>query len=62
GLELADPGHAGRAARRAFELGLLVETAGARDEVVKLLPPLTVTADDLDEGLRTVQRAVHETA
>ncbi|MEV7670861.1 diaminobutyrate--2-oxoglutarate transaminase [Streptomyces sp. NPDC088752] len=62
GLELADPGHAGRAARRAFELGLLVETAGARDEVVKLLPPLTVTPDDLDEGLRTVQRAVHETA
>ncbi|MET8816642.1 diaminobutyrate--2-oxoglutarate transaminase [Streptomyces sp. NPDC004549] len=62
GLELADPRHAGRAARRAFELGLLVETAGTHDEVVKLLPPLTVTTDDLDEGLRTVQRAVYETA
>ncbi|WP_327398735.1 diaminobutyrate--2-oxoglutarate transaminase [Streptomyces sp. NBC_01288] len=62
GLELADPRHAGRAARRAFELGLLVETSGAHDEVLKLLPPLTITTDDLDEGLRTVQRAVYETA
>ncbi|KIF72783.1 diaminobutyrate--2-oxoglutarate aminotransferase [Streptomyces sp. 150FB] len=62
GLELADPWHAGRAARRAFELGLLVETSGAHDEVLKLLPPLTITTDDLDEGLRTVQRAVYETA
>ncbi|MEW2531004.1 diaminobutyrate--2-oxoglutarate transaminase [Streptomyces sp. NPDC047071] len=62
GLELADPRHAGRAARRAFELGLLVETSGAHDEVLKLLPPLTITTDDLDEGLRTVERAVYETA
>ncbi|MCQ4079668.1 diaminobutyrate--2-oxoglutarate transaminase [Streptomyces sp. RB6PN25] len=62
GLELADPRHAGRASRRAFELGLLVETSGAHDEVLKLLPPLTITTDDLDEGLRTVQRAVYETA
>ncbi|MFD7923970.1 diaminobutyrate--2-oxoglutarate transaminase [Streptomyces sp. NPDC059740] len=62
GLELADPRHAGRAVRRAFELGLLVETSGAHDEVLKLLPPLTITTDDLDEGLRTVQRAVYETA
>ncbi|MFD5752241.1 diaminobutyrate--2-oxoglutarate transaminase [Streptomyces sp. NPDC127033] len=62
GLELADPRHAGRAARRAFELGLLVETSGAHDEVLKLLPPLIITTDDLDEGLRTVQRAVYETA
>ncbi|MFE3830107.1 diaminobutyrate--2-oxoglutarate transaminase [Streptomyces sp. NPDC059092] len=61
GLELADPRHAGRAARRAFELGLLVETSGAHDEVLKLLPPLIITTDDLDEGLRTVQRAVYET-
>ncbi|MFC8361644.1 diaminobutyrate--2-oxoglutarate transaminase [Streptomyces griseorubiginosus] len=62
GLELADPGHAARAARRAFELGLLMETSGAHGQVVKLLPPLTITGDELDQGLRVVQRAVHETA
>ncbi|MFJ4521034.1 diaminobutyrate--2-oxoglutarate transaminase [Streptomyces sp. NPDC088810] len=62
GLELSDPGHAGRAARRAFELGLLMETSGAHGQVVKLLPPLTITSDELDQGLRIVQRAVYETA
>ncbi|QTA36814.1 diaminobutyrate--2-oxoglutarate transaminase [Streptomyces sp. CA-256286] len=61
GLELSDPRHAGRAARRAFEFGLLVETSGAQGEVLKLLPPLTITADELDHGLRIMQRAVHET-
>ncbi|WP_217246037.1 diaminobutyrate--2-oxoglutarate transaminase [Streptomyces sp. AC602_WCS936] len=62
GLELADPHHAGRVARRAFELGLLIETSGAYGQVVKLLPPLTVTTDELDQGLRITQRAVYETA
>ncbi|MEG3628673.1 diaminobutyrate--2-oxoglutarate transaminase [Streptomyces poriticola] len=62
GLELSDPQHAVRAARRAFELGLLVETSGVHGQVVKLLPPLTITAAELDQGLRIVQRAVHEAA
>ncbi|WP_331724867.1 diaminobutyrate--2-oxoglutarate transaminase (plasmid) [Streptomyces sp. NBC_00111] len=62
GLELLDPLHAARASRRAFELGLLVETSGAHGEVLKLLPPLTITTDELDHGLRIAQRAVHETA
>ena len=62
GLELSDPLHAGRAARRAFDLGLLVETSGVHDQVLKLLPPLIITTDELDEGLRTAQRAVYETA
>ncbi|MEU3859262.1 diaminobutyrate--2-oxoglutarate transaminase [Streptomyces sp. NPDC028722] len=62
GLELSDPQHAGRAARRAFELGLLIETSGVHDQVVKLLPALTITTDELDRGLRIAQRAVYETA
>jgi diaminobutyrate-2-oxoglutarate transaminase len=49
-------------ARRAFELGLLIETSGPESEVVKLLPALTVTADELDEGLSVLARAVRETA
>ncbi|MGW5094634.1 diaminobutyrate--2-oxoglutarate transaminase [Streptomyces nodosus] len=62
GLEFHDKGRAERIARRAFDLGLLVETSGPEGEVVKLLPALTVTADELDEGLRTLARAVRETA
>ncbi|WP_406859373.1 diaminobutyrate--2-oxoglutarate transaminase [Streptomyces sp. HUAS MG47] len=62
GLEFAQEGRAEAVCRRAFELGLLVETSGPRSEVVKLLPPLTVTDDELDEGLGILARAVRHTA
>ncbi|WP_432093841.1 diaminobutyrate--2-oxoglutarate transaminase [Streptomyces sp. bgisy100] len=62
GLEFADKDRANKVAARAFELGLLIETSGPQSEVVKLLPPLTVTPEELDEGLRILARAVRETA
>jgi diaminobutyrate-2-oxoglutarate transaminase len=43
----------------AFERGLLVETAGPKDEVVKLLPPLTATDTEIDQGLAILADAVH---
>ena len=61
GLEFADKPRAAKVAYRAFELGLLVETSGPESEVVKLLPALTITPDELDEGLRILARAVRET-
>lgn len=42
----------------AFERGLLVETAGPSDEVVKLLPPLTATDTEIDQGLALLADAV----
>ncbi|MFF8032110.1 diaminobutyrate--2-oxoglutarate transaminase [Streptomyces sp. NPDC016626] len=62
GLEFHDTSRAERVTGRAFELGLLVETSGPDSEVVKLLPPLTAAPDELDEGLRTLARAVRDTA
>nr|WP_308435972.1 diaminobutyrate--2-oxoglutarate transaminase [Streptomyces diastaticus] len=35
----------------AFARGLLVETAGERGQVVKLMPPLTTTSAELEQGL-----------
>jgi diaminobutyrate-2-oxoglutarate transaminase len=61
GIEFKEKERAGRIAQRAFELGLLIETSGPESEVVKLLPALTITPDELDEGLRTLARAVRET-
>lgn len=42
----------------AFERGLLIETSGADDEVVKLLPPLVIEPDDLDAGLEILVESV----
>ncbi|GAA2408864.1 diaminobutyrate--2-oxoglutarate transaminase [Streptomyces glaucosporus] len=62
GLEFHDRSRAGAVASRAFELGLLIETSGPQSEVVKLLPALTISPEELDEGLRILARAVRETA
>lgn len=58
GLVFEDPSQAGKVSSIAFEEGLLVETSGAEDQVVKLLPPLTITDDELDHGLGILDRAV----
>ena len=62
GLEFTDGERAEAVCRRAFELGLLLETSGPRGEVVKLLPPLTATDDELDEGLGILARSVRHAA
>ncbi|MFE0644528.1 diaminobutyrate--2-oxoglutarate transaminase [Streptomyces sp. NPDC058877] len=62
GLEFADGERAEAVCRRAFETGLLLETSGPHGEVVKLLPPLTATDDELDEGLGILARSVRHAA
>jgi diaminobutyrate-2-oxoglutarate transaminase len=44
--------------RAAFGRGLIIETCGNRDQVVKLLPPLTINDDELKEGIDILERAV----
>ena len=58
GLVFQQPQLARRVADEAFARGLLVETSGPWDEVVKLLPPLTATDDELEEGLGIVRDSV----
>ncbi len=50
-LEFAEPENATKVAQLAYDEGLLVETAGPLDQVIKLLPPLTTTIEELDRGL-----------
>jgi diaminobutyrate-2-oxoglutarate transaminase len=42
----------------AFERGLLVETAGSQGEVIKLLPPLTASDTEIDQGLALLAESV----
>ncbi|MDT8911055.1 diaminobutyrate--2-oxoglutarate transaminase [Amycolatopsis sp. PS_44_ISF1] len=58
GIEFADGDLAGAVCRAAFERGLLMETSGPDGEVVKLLPPLTLTDDELTQGLSIVDESV----
>ncbi|MGV9582983.1 diaminobutyrate--2-oxoglutarate transaminase [Nocardia farcinica] len=58
GLVFADASRAAKVCRAAFDRGLLVETSGSMDEVVKLIPPLTVAEDELAHGLELLSAAV----
>jgi diaminobutyrate-2-oxoglutarate transaminase len=44
----------------AFARGLIVETCGSRNEVLKLLPPLTIELDTLRTGLDLLEEALNE--
>uniref|UniRef100_UPI0010F9682D aminotransferase class III-fold pyridoxal phosphate-dependent enzyme n=1 Tax=Rhodococcus sp. Q TaxID=2502252 RepID=UPI0010F9682D len=57
GLVFDDPGNAVKVCGLAYDEGLLAETSGPSDEVVKLLPPLTITNDELDHGLSVLAEA-----
>jgi len=46
----------------AFQRGMLIETAGAHDEVVKLLPPLVLDAEGLDKGISILRDSFAEVA
>lgn len=59
GLGFADAAVPGRAARRLFQEGIVIETCGHRDEVLKLLPPLTISVDELARALAAIEKAVH---
>jgi diaminobutyrate-2-oxoglutarate transaminase len=62
GLTFHDPALAGAVCAQAFEHGLLVETSGPASEVVKLMPALTTSDDDLDEGMGLLAASVRAVA
>jgi len=58
GLDLVDGAFASEVVRRAFDAGLIIETSGIDGEVLKFLPPLTITHDDLQTGLARLGEAL----
>lgn len=60
GLNVKNTEIAERVTRASFERQLIVETCGAGDQVVKLLPPLTTTNEELHEGLSRLSDAFSE--
>lgn len=61
GLKFEDTELASQVCRAAFDRGALMETSGPSDEVVKLLPPLTASRDELETGLDILAEAVTAT-
>ncbi len=62
GIECSSGEIAHKIARRCFQLGMVIETAGPNDEVIKFFCPLTITETELDQGLDIFAQAVEELA
>ena len=60
GLDVKDGQLAGRISQLAFQHGLIVETAGCQNQVVKLLPPLTTERADLERGFTVLGTAIRQ--
>jgi diaminobutyrate-2-oxoglutarate transaminase len=55
-----EAGIANQIAHKCFERGLVIETSGANDEVLKVLPSLTISDGMLKHGLEILERCVGE--
>ncbi|ETX30864.1 diaminobutyrate--2-oxoglutarate transaminase [Roseivivax isoporae] len=60
GVDVGSGELAGDICARAFEKGLIIETSGADDEVVKVLVALTVSPETLRNGLEILREATQE--
>lgn len=57
GIHYSDSKAARKIAAESFRRGLLVETSGPEDEVLKTMPALTISAEDLGRGLEILAGA-----
>jgi 4-aminobutyrate aminotransferase len=58
GVELRDAETASFVQQHCFDRGLLVLTCGPGDNVLRLIPPLTIANDDFDAGLAIITEAL----
>tara|TARA_B100000949_G_scaffold167946_1_gene148349 strand:+ start:1077 stop:2375 length:1299 start_codon:yes stop_codon:yes gene_type:complete len=61
GVDVTSGDIASEICSRAFEKGLIIETSGADDEVVKVLAALTIPEETLSKGLEILLEAAKET-
>jgi diaminobutyrate-2-oxoglutarate transaminase len=62
GVAFEDAELAGKVSAECFEHGLVIETAGVDDQVLKLLPPLLIPDEDLEKGLSIIEEAMTKVA
>jgi diaminobutyrate-2-oxoglutarate transaminase len=60
GIAFDDPEAAARVSEECFRRGLVIETAGPKSEVLKLLPPLTIGDEALDQGLEILEASIDQ--
>jgi len=60
GLEIPELNFAEQVSKKCFEDGMVIELAGAEDQVLKLLPPLIIDEALLRSGISKIDNAIGE--
>jgi len=60
GIAWGDHDLATKICAAAFERGLVMETSGPNDEVMKLLPPLIIDKEGLEKGLQIIDESIED--
>lgn len=60
GIEFKVPSQAKKVSKFAFEQGLIIETSGNKNQVLKLLPPLTIKNEVLQEGFKKIETSLEK--
>ena len=61
GIDLTDIGNPAEVVAECFERGLIIESAGRKGQVIKLLPALNIPMDLLEKGCSILGDAVQKT-
>jgi len=60
GIHCVNGDLAGKITRKAFQQGLIIETSGADDQVVKFFCPLIISDENLKKGIDIIEQAIKE--
>mgnify|MGYP000644996715 FL=1 len=60
GINCVNGDIAGQITKKAFKAGLMIETSGADDHVVKILCPLVISDENLAKGIDIMEQAIKE--
>lgn len=60
GIKCKKAEHAEEISKVAFDKGLIMETSGPKSEVFKVMPALTISDEELDQGLNIIAESVAE--
>jgi len=60
GINCVNGDIAGQITKKAFKAGLMIETSGADDHIVKILCPLVISDENLAKGIDIMEQAIKE--
>jgi diaminobutyrate-2-oxoglutarate transaminase len=60
GIEWSDDSIASRISTAAFGHGLIIETTGKRSQVLKIMPSLTISEEEIAEGMKIIGQCMKE--